>query len=86
MTVVTWALVVCLIYIPLALGPVALVLWGISGKQLVPMLLLNNILIVMMVCIEVHIRMYVLPIYVTGFDKSWLGRTHQADSFSTTNR
>ena len=24
--------------------------------------------------------------YVTGFDKSRLGRTHQANSFSTTNR
>ena len=24
--------------------------------------------------------------YVTGFDKSWLGRTHQADSFPITNR
>ena len=24
--------------------------------------------------------------YVTGFDKSRLGRTHQIDSFSTTNR
>ena len=26
------------------------------------------------------------PSYVTGFDKSRLGRTHQARSFSTTNR
>ena len=24
--------------------------------------------------------------YVTGFDKSWLGCTHQANSVSTTNR
>ena len=38
-TVVTWALVVCLIYTPSALGPAALVLWVyISGKPLVPML------------------------------------------------
>ena len=25
-------------------------------------------------------------VYVTGFDKSWLGHTHQANSFSTTNQ
>ena len=38
-TIVTWALVVCLIYTPSALGPVALVLWVyISGKPRVPML------------------------------------------------
>ena len=37
--VVTWALVLCLIYMPKARGPVALGLWAyISGKALVPML------------------------------------------------
>ena len=42
--VVIWALVVCLIYTPSALGPVALVLLvHISGKPLVPMLQLYNI-------------------------------------------
>ena len=28
----------------------------------------------------------VYTVYVTGFDKNRLGRTHQKDSFSTTNR
>ena len=42
--VVTWALMVCLIYTPLALGPAALVLWVyISGKPLMPTLQLYNI-------------------------------------------
>ena len=36
----------------------------------------------MNVCTYVH--MYV-SVYVTGFDKSRLGRTHQANTFSTTN-
>ena len=37
-TVVTWALVVCLIYTPSALGPAALVLWVYISEPLVPML------------------------------------------------
>ena len=42
-TVVTWALMVCLIYTPSALGPAALVLWVyISGKPLELMLQLYN--------------------------------------------
>ena len=41
-TVVTWALMVCLIYTPSALGPAALVLCVcISGKPLLPMLQLR---------------------------------------------
>ena len=43
-TVVTWSLVVCLMYTPSALGPAALVLWVyISGKPLMPMLQLYNV-------------------------------------------
>ena len=33
-----------------------------------------------------HVETINLTLYVTGFDKSRLGRTHQANSFSTTNR
>ena len=44
-TVVTWALVVCLIYIPSALGPAAVVFWVyISGKLLVPMLQIYSVI------------------------------------------
>ena len=58
--VVTWALMICLICMPSALGPVAPGLWAyISGKSLVPMLQLSNVCMYVRTYVIVCVCMYV---------------------------